>query len=113
MVNEVILKVRCHLGVVNGGPQKAAIKLAQSYFSIQSRMQEQIDKCIRLLGDETKLIDLHERNNRSVRGRLGQRVTQIERLQAEEDIKKWERRVKSDQNKLEKRPGKLSSKESD
>lgn len=38
---------------------------------------------------------------------LGQRGIKPEQLPAEEDIKKLERRVKSDEKKLEKRSGKL------
>jgi DNA-damage-inducible protein D len=38
---------------------------------------------------------------------LGQRGIQPERLPPEEDIKKLERRVKSDERKLEKQSGKL------
>jgi len=44
---------------------------------------------------------------------LGQRGIQPEHLTAEEDIKKLERRVKSDEKKLEKRSGKLPGKKAD
>jgi DNA-damage-inducible protein D len=49
----------------------------------------------------------HVQNNQSVRDMLGQRNIQPEQLPAEEDIKKLERRVKSDEKKLEKQSGKL------
>ena len=49
----------------------------------------------------------HVNNNDSVRTMLGGRGIQPERLPAEEDIKKLERRVKSDEKKLEKHSGKL------
>ena len=49
----------------------------------------------------------HVQNNQSVRDMLGQRGIQPERLPPEEDIKKLERRVKSDEKKLEKQSGKL------
>ena len=43
----------------------------------------------------------------SVRDMLGQRGIKPEQLPAEEDIKKLERRVKSDEKKIEKQSGKL------
>lgn len=49
----------------------------------------------------------HVQNNQSVREMLGQRGIKPEKLPAEEDIKKLERRVKSDEKKLEKQSGKL------
>lgn len=49
----------------------------------------------------------HIQNNISVRDMLGQRGIKPERLPAEEDIKKLERRVKSEEKKIEKQSGKL------
>lgn len=49
----------------------------------------------------------HVQNNQSVRDMLGQRGIKPERLPAEEDVKKLERRVRSDEKKLEKQSGKL------
>lgn len=49
----------------------------------------------------------HVQNNLSVRDMLGQRGIKPEQLPAEEDIKKLERRVKSDEKRLEKQSGKL------
>ena len=49
----------------------------------------------------------HVQNNQSVRDMLGQRNIKPEKLPAEEDIKTLERRVKSDEKKLEKQSGKL------
>lgn len=59
------------------------------------------------LHGETRITREHEQNNRSVRDMLGQRGIQPERLPAEEDIKKLERRVKSEDKKLVKQAGKL------
>ncbi len=59
------------------------------------------------LQGESAITDEHVQNNLSVRGMLDQRGIQPEKLPAEEDIKKLERRVKSDANKLEKASGKL------
>lgn len=49
----------------------------------------------------------HIQNNESVRAMLGKRGIKPESLPPEEDIKKLERRVKSDEKKLEKQSGKL------
>lgn len=49
----------------------------------------------------------HEQNNQSVRGMLGERGIKPEQLPPEEDIKKLERRVKSEEKKLVKQAGKL------
>lgn len=59
------------------------------------------------LHGETSITREHEQNNRSVRDMLGQRGIQPERLPAEEDIKKLERRVKTEEKKLVKQAGKL------
>ncbi len=65
------------------------------------------------LQGETAITDEHVQNNLSVRGMLGQRGIQPEKLPAEEDIKKLERRVKSDAKKLEKASGKLPNSKND
>ncbi|MDP2067043.1 MAG: DNA damage-inducible protein D [Hydrogenophaga sp.] len=59
------------------------------------------------LQGEPSITREHVNNNDSVRTMLGGRGIQPERLPAEEDIKKLERRVKSDEKKLEKHAGKL------
>ncbi len=59
------------------------------------------------LQGENTITNEHVQNNHSVRDMLGQRGIQPERLPAEEDIKKLERRVKSDEKKLKKNSGKL------
>jgi DNA-damage-inducible protein D len=59
------------------------------------------------LHGEPSITREHVNNNDSVRTMLGQRGIQPERLPAAEDIKKLERRVKSDEKKLEKQAGKL------
>jgi DNA-damage-inducible protein D len=65
------------------------------------------------LKGESAITDEHVQNNLSVRDMLGQRRIQPERLPAEEDIKKLERRVKSDEKKLEKLSGKLPTPKND
>ncbi len=59
-----------------------------------------------LLG-ERSITHEHVQNNQSVRVMLGQRGIAPERLPAEEDIKKLERRVKAEDKKIEKQSGKL------
>lgn len=56
---------------------------------------------------ESAITREHVQNNLSVRDMLGQRGIKPEQLPAEEDIKKLERRVKSDEKRLEKQSGKL------
>ena len=59
------------------------------------------------LQGESAITGEHVQNNNSVRGMLGQRGIKPEELPPEEDIKKLERRVKSDEKRLEKQAGKL------
>lgn len=59
------------------------------------------------LQGERAITQEHIQNNHSVRNMLGQRGIKPKQLPAEEDIKKLERRVKSDEKKLEKQSGKL------
>ena len=49
----------------------------------------------------------HVQNNESVRDMLGQRGIKPERLPADQDIKKLERQVKSEEKKIEKQSGRL------
>ena len=53
----------------------------------------------------------HLQNNRSVRDMFGQRGIQPENLPPAEDIKKLERRVKSQEKKLAAQAGKLPERE--
>jgi DNA-damage-inducible protein D len=59
------------------------------------------------LHGEPAITHEHVQNNVSVRDMLGQRGIKPENLPQEEDIKKLERRVKSEEKKLEKKSGKL------
>ncbi len=59
------------------------------------------------LQGETSITREHIQNNRSVREMLGQRGIKPEELPPEEDIKKLERRVKSEEKKIEARSGRL------
>jgi DNA-damage-inducible protein D len=59
------------------------------------------------LQGEKGIAQEHVQNNHSVRDMLGQRGIKPEQLPAAEDIKKLERRVRSDEKRLEKQSGKL------
>ena len=59
------------------------------------------------LHGESAITAEHVQNNLGVREMLGRRGIKPERLAPEEDIKKLERRVKSEEKLLEKRSGKL------
>ena len=59
------------------------------------------------LHGETAITSEHVQNNLGVREMLGRRGIKPEKLSPEEDIKKLERRVKSEEKLLEKRSGKL------
>ena len=59
------------------------------------------------LQGESAITDEHVKNNESVRDMLGQRGIKPEKLAAEEDLKKLERRVKTEEKKLEKNTKKL------
>jgi len=59
------------------------------------------------LHGESKITLEHVQNNKSVRQMLVQRGIKPERLPPEEDIKKLERGIKSDEKRLEKQSGKL------
>lgn len=59
------------------------------------------------LQGERAIAQEHVQNNQSVRDMLDQRGIKPEHLPAEEDIKKLQRRVKSEEKKLEKQSGKL------
>ncbi len=54
------------------------------------------------LQGEPSITGEHIQNNQSVRDMLGQRGIKPERLAAEEDLKKLERRVKAEEKKLAK-----------
>jgi DNA-damage-inducible protein D len=65
------------------------------------------------LQGENAITKEHIQNNTSVRQMLGQRGIKPEDLPPEEDIKKLERRVKTEQKKLEQKSGRLPKEEGD
>ncbi len=65
------------------------------------------------LQGEPAITKEHVQNNTSVRQMLGERGIKPEALPAEEDIKKLERRVKTDEKKLGKKSGRLPKKDAE
>lgn len=65
------------------------------------------------LSGENAITREHIQNNTSVRQMLGQRGIKPENLPPEEDIKKLERRVKTEEKKLEQKSGRLPKEEGD
>ena len=65
------------------------------------------------LQGENPITEEHKQNNASVRQMLGQRGIRPEELPAAEDIKKVERRVASNERKIEKTSSKLPKKSED
>lgn len=61
------------------------------------------------LQGELPITDEHVQNNKTVREMLGQRGIKPEELPAYEDIKKLERRVKTQEKKIASQSGKLPS----